>query len=145
MQPKIEEAPQARTGRDLSNPLNRRQLASNPNDKSKQVNLCCEACSRSFVKNSGRRKRFCSDACRKAAQRAKEAQNGFQVGCSAASGNALDRPYNSKGCRAKIENPYPSRFSVPRDLLGRGYCWPGAAEIEPRLRANILWCEGCAP
>src|SRR5690349_9082507 len=41
--------------------------------------LQCECCSKSFNKRAGRRRRFCSDACRMASARAKEALNGSEV------------------------------------------------------------------
>ena len=52
MQPKNEEAGRAVAAAipSLNSEADRRRLASNLNDKPKQVRLHCEACSRSFVK-----------------------------------------------------------------------------------------------
>src|SRR4029079_11544493 len=71
--------------------------------------LQCECCSKSFNKRAGRRRRFCSDACRMASAQAKEALNGSEVQSTLA----------PKRYKAILRDPYPSRFTVPLDLLGR--------------------------
>jgi hypothetical protein len=105
------------------------------------VQLQCEACSKPFGKRGGRRKRFCSDACRKVAERVKEAACCSQAQCSVASGNDLISPSSSTGCNAKTPDPYPSRLSVPVDVLGRGHRWPGAKPIDRKTWANIVHRE----
>jgi len=108
--------------------------------------LQCECCSKSFNKRAGRRRRFCSDACRMASARAKEALNGSEVQSTLAFGNAPNRPYDSKRYKAISRDPYPSRFSVPLDLLGRGHRWPDAPKLDSKTRDKILWREiGRAP
>lgn len=108
--------------------------------------LKCECCTKSFPKRAGRRRRFCSDACRQASTLAQEARNSSDAECSVATGNALNRPDNSKGCGALSRHPHPSRFSVPLDLLGRGHRWPGAARLDRATRDKIAWREiGQAP
>ena len=97
----------------------------------------CEACSKAFDKRAGRRKRFSTDACRMAAQRAKTES-------SVAFGNALNSLYGSIGCEAISPDPYPSRFSVPLDLLGAGHRWPGTPKLDREMWERILRREGCA-
>jgi len=101
-----------------------------PNKTSRRLpQLRCEACSKAFDKLAGRRKRFCSDACRKAAERAKDGRNASKVTCNVASGNALNRPFGSMGCKA------PSRHPYLLNILGGGtHRWPGAHSID---RATI--------
>src|SRR5581483_1478382 len=97
--------------------------AKRDNKPKRGLQLRCEACGKSFDKTRGRRKRFCSDACRAALQRAKEANSGSGVEFSVAFGNALNSRYNSKAYKPKTRDLHPSRFSVPLDLLGKGHRW----------------------
>ena len=61
-------------------------------------------------------------------------------------GNAPNRPYDSKRYKANLRDSYPSRFSVPLDLLGRGHRWPDAPKLDSETRDKILWREiGRAP
>lgn len=105
----------------------------------------CEACSKTFDKKAGRRRRFCSDACRVAAARAREARKGSEVECSIAFGNAQNSADISKTYKAKEAYPCPSIFSVPLNLLGSGRQWPGAPTLDRATREKILWREACAP
>jgi hypothetical protein len=109
------------------------------------LQLQCEACRKPFYKKAGTRRRFCSDACRMAAARAREARGGSKVECSVAFGNALNHPCNSKSYKPKSPDLYPSQFSVPIDLLGRGHHWPGAPKLDRKIWEAILRREGCAP
>ena len=101
------------------------QIKHPPKNCKRPPQVRCEACSKAFDKRAGRRKRFCTDACRMAAQRAKTES-------SVAFGNALKTPYGSIGCEAISPDPYPSRFSVPLDLLGARPSLAGDAEARPR-------------
>src|SRR4029079_6377350 len=103
--------------------------------------LQCECCSKSLNKRDGRRRRFGSDACRMASARAKEALNCSEVESTLAFGNALNRHYESKRYKAISRDPYPSRFSVPLDLLGRGHRWPEAPKLASETRDKTFWGE----
>ena len=103
--------------------------------------LRCESCSKSFDKGAGRRKRFCSDACRKAAERAKEARNSPGAQFSVASGNALNQQTKSIACKRIWPDPCPA----PLDLLGRGCRWPKSRKLDRDVWQRILRAEVCAP
>ena len=81
-----------------------------------------------------------------ASARAKEALNCSEVESTLAFGKALNRHYESKRYKAISRDPYPSRFSVPLDLLGRGHRWSDAPKLDSKTRDKILWREiGRAP
>ena len=105
----------------------------------------CEACGKPSDRAGGRRRRFCSDACRMSAYRARAAFNGSQVESSVALRNALKNPNDSIGYKATKRDPYPSRFDVPLDLLGGDRRGRGAAELDREMWEKILWLEACAP
>jgi hypothetical protein len=103
--------------------------------------LRCEACSKPFDKRAGRRRRFCSDACRKAAQRVKEAACCFHTECSTASVNDSESVTTSRAKTDFWPDPHPSCLSAPIDILGRGHRWPGARKIDRKTWANIIHRE----
>jgi hypothetical protein len=53
----------------------------------------------------------------------------------------LKKQSNSKACKASNGNPYPSRISVPIDVLGKGHRWPNAPRLDRTILANIAWKE----
>jgi hypothetical protein len=113
------------------------------------VTQLCEHCGRALSTRSrgkaGRTKRFCSAVCRVASSREKLLRNasGYNhQSCYEIASKKLD---SSTCCEAKNGHPYPSRLSVPIDLLGRGCRWPGVGNLDRDTWAKILWREVCAP
>jgi hypothetical protein len=106
----------------------------------------CRHCDMRFdMPATGRRKWFCSENCRVASAREKAVFE--RAGCIA--------PGVTKPTQQVTENIAPvgtkkqthsCQFSVPIDLLGRGYKWPGAPSLDPDTLQKIAWCEiGGAP
>lgn len=121
------------------------RLAQPPNAATAQV---CEHCRRALPKrrrgSPGPAKRFCSATCQKASAREKAAFEAVGYNLSRCPRIASKSVSNSNGCKVQNGHPYPSRFSVPLDVLGRGHRWPGAPKLERRIWEAILWREGCA-
>jgi hypothetical protein len=108
----------------------------------------CEHCCRALPKRKrgspGPAKRFCSPTCQKASAREKAAFEVAGYNLSRCPRIASKSVSNSNGCKAQNGHPYPSRFSVPLDVLGGGHRWPGAPKLERKIWEAILWREGCA-
>ena len=101
--------------------------------------------------------RFCSQRCREAyAYDLKRAEAGIKgprkkrlqatdthpaTPIAASTKNGPFSSSNSIACKAT----QPPGFGVPRDVLGRGHRWPGTPSIDPRVMADILRREVCAP
>ena len=113
-----------------------------PGDNCKRPSqVRCEACGKLSDKARGRPRRYCSDACRMAAYRARAASDGSAIPLR----NGLKSSNGSIGCEAAKRDLPPSRFDIPLDLLGTGHRWPGAPKLDRGMREKILWREGCAP
>jgi hypothetical protein len=95
----------------------------------------CRYCGREFFagKRDGRRRQFCSNACRQAQFRNAEFARRYQVPDPLR--NAENTPTNSMASKGKNRGR-----AFPVDLLGHGYRWPGS-EIDSELRRNILAVE----
>jgi hypothetical protein len=97
----------------------------------------CEHCSREMPTRSrgaaGRKKRFCSDACRKSNSREE-----LSRWCPEIESKTLN---NSSGYKAKNGHLYPS----PLDVLGGGHAWPQPSNLDRATWEKILWREVCAP
>jgi hypothetical protein len=101
--------------------------------------------------------RFCSQRCREAyAYDLKRAESGTKgqrkkrlqaldthpaTPVAASMENGLFSSTNSTACKATK----PRGFRVPLDVLGRGHRWPASPSIDPRIMADILRREVCAP
>lgn len=72
-------------------PLNKREGELQTHRCGRVPQRQCETWRKVFDKRLGRKKRFCSDACRKAAQRAQEARNRSQVNAASRSETLLNR------------------------------------------------------
>jgi hypothetical protein len=109
----------------------------------------CEHCGRALPTQvrgrAGRVRRFCSSRCQKAAKREKTPfeRAGYNLPwCPKIDAKS---PSKSNSCKAKNGHPYPSGLSVPIDLLGRGYRWPGTSKLDAETRAKIIRREVGAP
>jgi len=103
--------------------------------------LQCAFCSKPFSKTSKRPARCCSPRCSKALLRETARLDGVQVPQVGLSRCTLKSQTNSSSCKATAGHPYPCRFSVPLDILGRGYRWPGAPKLDRKTREKITWRE----
>ena len=120
----------------------------NPHDSQAQAR--CKHCAHALLKRKrgypGRRQHFCSSACRVASSREKarfEAAGYNHPWCYETTSKTVDNSYT---CEARKGHPYPSRFSIPVDILGRGHRWPGAPKLDRETRDKIAWREiGRAP
>jgi hypothetical protein len=108
----------------------------------------CEHCHRALPRRQrgspGPAKRFCSPTCQKASVREKATFEAAGYNLSRCPRIASKSVSNSNTCETQNRHPYPSRFSVPLDVLGRGHRWPGAPKLERKIWEAILWREGCA-
>jgi hypothetical protein len=108
----------------------------------------CEHCGRALPAQvrgrAGRVRRFCSSRCQKAAKREKTAFEGAGYNLPWCPKIDAKSPSKSNGCKAKTEHPYPG-LSVPIDVLGRGYPWPGTPKLDAETWAKIIWREVGAP
>ena len=108
--------------------------------------LQCAFCNKPFPKTSKRPAWCCSPRCSKALLRETARLDGVQVPQVGLSGCTLKSQSNSSSCKAKAGHPYPCRFSIPVDILGRGHRWPGAPKLDRETRDKIAWREiGRAP
>jgi hypothetical protein len=107
--------------------------------------LRCAFCGKQFPKTSKRPARCCSRRCRDGLLRETARSNGAWVSPVGFGCCSLKKQSSSRSCNGTSRDPHPSRFSVPVDLLGRGHRWPGAAKLDRKTRAKILWREGCTP
>src|SRR5262249_12121764 len=103
----------------------------------------CEMCGVKFDKGVGRRRQFCSDACRKAASRT--AKRTTQVSSPVQSRNGLKNTDTSVTCKPRNSHLHPRGFSIPLDLLGKGHRWAGAPRLDRATWEKILWREACKP
>ena len=114
-----------------------------------QEQATCQHCRNALPKRkrggAGRHQRFCSTACRVASSREKARFEITGYNHPVCYEIESRRPKKSNGCKTQNGQPYPCRFDVPLDILGRGYRWPGAPKLDRKTRAKILWREGCAP
>jgi hypothetical protein len=99
--------------------------------------LRCAFCGAQFSKTSKRPAHACSPRCRKALLREKARLDGVQVSTVGLSRCTLKKPIGSISCKAPNGHPYPCRFSVPVDVLGRGHRWPGASPLDRATREKI--------
>jgi hypothetical protein len=112
--------------------------------------VACQYCGHALPKRkrggSGRGRRFCGARCQKAAVREKATFEGAGYNPSRCPKIGSKSPISSTCWHAQNGHPYPSQFSVPLDLLGRGYRWPEAPQLDRETRDNIAWREiGRAP
>ena len=105
----------------------------------------CAMCGKPSDKRNGRRRLYCSDACRMAAHRIRAGSHGSHDPSVIPLRNGLKNPDDSIGCEAPKRDPHPSQFDVPLNILGGGYRWPGAPQLDRETRERILCREGCAP
>ena len=107
--------------------------------------LQCAFCNKPFPKTSKRPARCCSPRCSKALLRETARLDGVQIPQVGLSCCTRKSQSNSSSCKATARHPYPCRFTLPLDLLGRGHRWPGAPKLDRKLWEAVLWREGCAP
>ena len=102
----------------------------------RKVAAPCRYCGREFFagKRCGRTRQFCCNACRQAHFRNAKIEARYQA--PGALRNAENTPTNSVACRGENRGR-----ASPVDLLGHGFCWPGATVLDPELRRNILAVE----
>jgi hypothetical protein len=114
-----------------------------PNGHSSQAQ--CEHCRQSLPLRkrggAGRKQHFCSAACRVASKREKERFEGAGYNHPACYEIASKTLSKSSNCEAQNRHPYPCRFSVPVDVLGKGHRWLGAPSLDRKIIAAITWRE----
>jgi hypothetical protein len=101
----------------------------------------CRQCGQEFWfgKRNGRKRQFCSNACRQAHFRNAKTEARYQT--PGALRNAENTPTNSMAYKGKKRGR-----AFPVDLVGGGYRWPGAESLDPELRRRICDVElGGAP
>jgi hypothetical protein len=105
-------------------------------ESSRKVAAPCRNCGREFFagKRNGRRREFCSNACRQAGFRNAEFARRYQVP------DPLRNVENTAANAVACEGENRGR-GFPLDLLGHGFRWPGATAIDPELHRNILAVE----
>lgn len=111
------------------------------NNDRRRPQLDCEFCGKQFAKTSKRPARCCSRQCRDGLHRERGRLNGFRVSQVGMRCCALKSATTSIACKPTSRDPHPSQFSVPLDLLGRGYRWPGAPKLDRETREKIAWRE----
>jgi hypothetical protein len=89
----------------------------------------------------GRKQRFCSTACRVASKREKERFESAGYNHPACNEIASKTANKSNGCEPENRHPYPCRFTVPIDVLGKGHRWAGAPRLDRAKLEAIRWRE----
>jgi hypothetical protein len=101
----------------------------------RKVGAPCPQCGQEFWlgKRAGRKRQFCSNACRQAHFRNAEFERRYQVPDPLR--NAENPPEQSTACKAQIRGQ-----AFPIDLLGHGFRWPGSG-LDPDLRRKVISAE----
>jgi endogenous inhibitor of DNA gyrase (YacG/DUF329 family) len=104
-------------------------------ESARKVGVPCPECGREFwtSKRNGRRRQFCTNACRQAHFRNAEFARRYQVPNPLR--NAENTSTNSVACKAEKRGR-----AFPVDLLGHGFRWPGSG-LDPEISKRIINVE----